>query len=168
MANDTSITVRGWAGGDPTLYINSKGNGADNSKLSTTIVNVGVTPRIFKRDLGEFINGDTAWYSVRCYGSLAQNVAVSVKKGMPVLVRGRLTNKVYTDKNQTSRSSQVILADSLGVDLNMGTVNYEKNKKRNNGTAGIADVSASTEPSVELSAETGMDGVEIENECLVK
>lgn len=126
MANDTSITVRGWAGAKPTLYINSQTQGKKISKISTTVLNVGVTPRNYNRQTGDFQDGDTTWYSVRCYGALARNVAISIQKGTPVLVRGKLTTRSYQDKNGTDRQAQVIIADSLAIDLNYGVANYVK------------------------------------------
>lgn len=126
MANDTSITVRGWAGAKPTLYINSQTQGQKISKISTTVLNVGVTPRNYNRQTGDFQDGDTTWYSVRCYGALARNVAISVQKGTPVLVRGKLTTRSYQDKTGADRQAQVIIADSLAIDLNYGVANYVK------------------------------------------
>lgn len=126
MANDTSITVRGWAGAKPTLYINSQTQGKKISKISTTVLNVGVTPRNYNRQTGDFQDGDTTWYSVRCYGALARNVAISIQKGTPVLVRGKLTTRSYQDKTGVDRQAQVIIADSLAIDLNYGVANYVK------------------------------------------
>lgn len=126
MANDTSITVRGWAGAKPTLYINSQTQGKKISKISTTVLNVGVTPRNYNRQTGDFQDGDTTWYSVRCYGALARNVAISIQKGTPVLVRGKLTTRSYQDKTGVDRQAQVIIADSLAIDLNYGVANYMK------------------------------------------
>lgn len=126
MANDTSITVRGWAGAKPTLYINSQTQGEKISKISTTVLNVGVTPRNYNRQTGDFQDGDTTWYSVRCYGALARNVAISIQKGTPVLVRGKLTTRSYQDKTGADRQAQVIIADSLAIDLNYGVANYVK------------------------------------------
>lgn len=126
MANDTSITVRGWAGAKPTLYINSQTQGQKISKISTTVLNVGVTPRNYNRQTGDFQDGDTTWYSVRCYGALARNVAISIQKGTPVLVRGKLTTRSYQDKTGADRQAQVIIADSLAIDLNYGVANYVK------------------------------------------
>lgn len=126
MANDTSITVRGWAGAKPTLYINSQTQGKKISKISTTVLNVGVTPRNYNRQTGDFQDGDTTWYSVRCYGALARNVAISIQKGTPVLVRGKLTTRSYQDKTGADRQAQVIIADSLAIDLNYGVANYVK------------------------------------------
>ena len=126
MANDTSITVRGWAGAKPTLYINSQTQGQKISKISTTVLNVGVTPRNYNRQTGDFQDGDTTWYSVRCYGALARNVAISIQKGTPVLVRGKLTTRSYQDKTGVDRQAQVIIADSLAIDLNYGVANYVK------------------------------------------
>lgn len=148
MANDTSITVRGWAGAKPTLYINSQTQGQKISKISTTVLNVGVTPRNYNRQTGDFQDGDTTWYSVRCYGALARNVAISIQKGTPVLVRGKLTTRSYQDKTGADRQAQVIIADSLAIDLNYGVANYVKARGEEISGVEISESSAADSSAV--------------------
>ncbi|WP_270975169.1 single-stranded DNA-binding protein [Trueperella sp.] len=119
--NDTIVTIRGWVGGAP-RYFPPDENGAG----AATIVNVGVTPRYFSRAHSEFRKGVTTWYSVRCYGSLAKNAATSLHKGTPVLVRGRLTQRMWADRDGVARTSLVIHADSVGVEISTGMANFVK------------------------------------------
>lgn len=165
MANDTSITVRGWAGAKPTLYINSQTQGKKISKISTTVLNVGVTPRNYNRQTGDFQDGDTTWYSVRCYGALARNVAISIQKGTPVLVRGKLITRSYQDKTGVDRQAQVIIADSLAIDLNYGVANYVKARgevKEEVASAAVDQVaSAAADPVAGIIAGEEISGAEI-------
>lgn len=124
MTNETTITIRGWAGSKPKMYVNSSDDGT--VKQATTIFNVGVTPRSFNKREGVYQDGRTMWYSVRCYGNLARNVSLSIGKGYPVLVRGRLLNHFFTGKSGEERNSAVIMADSIGIELNSGTASYAK------------------------------------------
>ncbi|MDR6939163.1 single-stranded DNA-binding protein [Arcanobacterium hippocoleae] len=127
--NETVITIRGWAGAAPTLYRNesttSHGTGGNVSRASA-VLNVGVTPRNFSRKSGQYEDGETAWYSVRSFGKLAENVAACVQKGAPLLVRGKLTARSFQAKDGTTRINQVIIADAIGIELNSGTATYQR------------------------------------------
>lgn len=117
MSNETQVTIRGYAGADPTVFTNDNGR-------PTVIVNVGVHSRNFRADTNEYVNGPTTWYAVRTYGRLASHVARSVRKGTPVLVRGRLHTRTWTDRSDTERTESVITADGFGIDLNSGTASF--------------------------------------------
>ncbi|MBM7825724.1 single-strand DNA-binding protein [Arcanobacterium pluranimalium] len=129
MSNETTITVRGWAGNDPIIYSNSDSADGNQTRISTVVVNVGVTARIFSRKSGQFEDGNTTWYSVRCYGSLARNVSMCVHRGTPLLVRGRLVTRSYVDKEGVTRTSNIIMADSVGIDLNNGIASFVKSSQ---------------------------------------
>lgn len=126
--NDTVITIRGWAGADPTIYHNDRGNeqlGNHSSAANVSaVVNVGVTARHYNRQTGQYYDGETAWYSVRTFGRLAENVAVCVHKGTPVLVRGKLTSRSFQGRDGMTKTSQVIIADALGIEISAGTASY--------------------------------------------
>lgn len=129
MSNETTITVRGWAGNDPIIYSNSDSADGNQTRISTVVVNVGVTARIFSRKSGQFEDGNTTWYAVRCYGSLARNVSMCVHRGTPLLVRGRLVTRSYVDKEGVTRTSNIIMADSVGIDLNNGIASFVKSSQ---------------------------------------
>ena len=107
MSNETYLTVRGYAGADPTLF----SNGASGR---TAVLRVGVTARTRNRETGKYEDGRTAWYSVRCYGDLGENVALTIRKGAPVLVRGKLVQRRWEGNDRVERTDLVIVADSLG------------------------------------------------------
>lgn len=126
MANDTIVTLRGWVGADPTVFKNTISPDGEVTARTTTILRLGVTPSYFNRMKGGYEDGTTAWYSIRTYGPLADNVGASIRKGTPIIVRGRLIQRNYTDKDGNDRSEQVVLADAVGVDLNTGTASFVK------------------------------------------
>ena len=126
MANETIVTLRGWAGAKPTIYTNTVTNEGEIIKRNATVLRLGVTPSYFNRRTDAFEHGQTVWYSVRSYGALAENVAQSVESGTPLLVRGRLTQKFYTDKTGVERTDLVVLADTIAVDLNTGVTRWQK------------------------------------------
>ena len=122
MSNETLITIRGYVGGDPIVFENDSGR-------TTAVTRVGVTARNFDRRTGAFTDGATSWYSVRSYGELSENVAKCIQKGTPVIVRGRLSPRQWTDKDGNIKNDNVIVADSLGIDLNTGCANFVKTKR---------------------------------------
>lgn len=126
MANDTIIAVRGWAGSDPMMYQHRDSETGKDTHISSAMVSVGVTARNYNRHTNKFEDGQTTWYSVRCFGALAHNVGISVHKGAPLLIRGRFMAKHYTDKDGIERTSQQIIADSVAIDLNNMVATYVK------------------------------------------
>jgi len=122
MSNETYLTVRGYAGADPTLF----SNGASGR---TAVLRVGVTARTRNRETGKYEDGRTAWYSVRCYGDLGENVALTIRKGAPVLVRGKLVQRRWEGNDRVERTDLVIVADSLGLELTTVAANYAKSRR---------------------------------------
>lgn len=126
MFNDTIVSVRGWAGADPTIYHSTDPQtGADN-QISVATVNLGVTGRSYNRQVKAYEDGPTTWYQVRCYGALAKHVEQSVRKGAPLLVRGSLRIREYNDKQGQKRTALQIMADSVAIDLNVMVASYNK------------------------------------------
>ena len=119
MYNDTRISVRGYVGGEPDVYDNENGGQA-------IVFSVGVTARSWNRQENRMKDGETAWYSVRCYGDLGQNVVASIGKGTPVMVRGRLATRAWKDQSGTAHTRHVIVADAVGIDLNTGTAQFSR------------------------------------------
>ena len=72
------------------------------------------TPRLRRGD--EWVDGQTLWCTVRCYGNLAKGVQ-SLRSGDPAVVVGQWRHEEWTDENGVVRSTQVLLADSVGPDL---------------------------------------------------
>ncbi len=117
MSNETYITVRGYVGSVPAIF------GSDPQRC-TVVIRVGVTARRFNREAEEYTNGETAWYSVRCYGTLGQHVVKSIHRGTPVLVRGRLVPRIWADKDGVQRTEFNILADAVGIELSTGIAHF--------------------------------------------
>ncbi len=106
MANETFITVRGNVAKDPERRETRNGSWARFS--------MGVTSRV-RGDDG-YVDRPTQWFEIRVYGTQADNVARSVAKGSPVLVRGELRTDTWQAEGET-RSMQYIRADTVALDL---------------------------------------------------
>ncbi|WP_124039747.1 single-stranded DNA-binding protein [Neoactinobaculum massilliense] len=146
MVNDTVVTVRGYAGADPVVYDNGE-------RGKVTQINVGCTPRLYSRSAKQFKDGSTTWYTVRCYGRLGKNAASSVRRGHPVLVRGRLSPQTWTDKDGHEHVRLTVLADSLGVELTTGIVAFTKTHEDGAASASVSEQANDTAESNEAEAQ---------------
>lgn len=122
MANDTIVTIRGFAGSAVTLYNNNDGS-------RTATVNVGVTSSYFSPTSQSYEEGQTVWYSLRARGSLATNMAASVKTGTPLLARGKLTERTWVGDNGQTNTRLTLAVDSVGIDLNTGEAHFVRVKQ---------------------------------------
>lgn len=118
MINETLVTLQGWLGNDPTL------RQAGESLVSS--FRVGCTPRRFHRASGAWVDGDTQWYTVSAWRSLAQNCARSLTCGDPVVVHGRLAARTYVNKDQVEVTTYEVEALLVGHDLSRGTSAFTK------------------------------------------
>jgi single-strand DNA-binding protein len=119
--NDTLITFCGWVGSEVTL--SDVGNGAQVASFR-----VGSTPRRYRN--GQWEDGPTAWYTVKAWRGLALHVHESVRQGDPVLVQGRLVSDVWERGDGTTSTRYVVVASSVGHDLNRGTSVFSKSLRR--------------------------------------
>ena len=73
--------------------------------------------------------------SVKCWGKLANNVAVCLRKGEPVVVMGRVQVRTYEAKNGTERLSVDVYASSIGYDLARGVARFLRIRPSSGETA---------------------------------
>lgn len=122
MVNEIEVTIRGHVGHDPSLVTGT-------GKQSFLRLNVASTPRVRSRE-GEWGDGATQWFAVKCFGEFAEHVAHSVRKGDAVLVRGRLEHEEYQTRDGEDRWTAVIVADAFGPDLRMATAHVSRASRR--------------------------------------
>jgi single-strand DNA-binding protein len=89
-----------------------------------TDLRVGATPRVQDRVTNEWRDGDTSYFNVSCWRRLGENVRASLRKGDPVMVKGKFRSRTFTDKNGVIRNVIDIMADTVGHDMNRGVANY--------------------------------------------
>ncbi|WP_022868888.1 single-stranded DNA-binding protein [Schaalia vaccimaxillae] len=110
MAGETVITVIGNLTADPELRWTPSG-------AAVADFTVASTPRTFDRASGEWRDGDTLFMRCSVWRDMAENVAESLRKGMRVIVQGRLTQRSY-DTNQGERRTVVEMqVDEVGPSL---------------------------------------------------
>jgi single-strand DNA-binding protein len=117
MSQGGYVTLVGFVAQDPIQRPTKNG-------VLVTDLRVGATPRVQDRVTNEWRDGDTSYYDVSCWRRLGDNVRASLRKGDPVMVKGKFRSRTFTDKNGVSRTVIDIVADTVGHDLNRGVVNY--------------------------------------------
>lgn len=94
-----------------------------NTNLS---MRVAWTPRYQDRVTGEWVDGITSYATVICWRRLATHAAICLRKGDPVIVKGRLTVRPYTGKDGMPRISVEVEATSIGHDLSRGVAQFAR------------------------------------------
>jgi single-strand DNA-binding protein len=115
--NEAQVIVTGNLANKPSLGTTPAGASVANMRL-------GYTPRRYDRESGQWVDGQTSWVTVKCWRKLADNVAMCLNKGDPVMVKGALQVRPYTDKDGNPRLGVEILASAVGHDLNRGVTHF--------------------------------------------
>lgn len=107
---DSTVTLQGWVGTEVNYRETSVGRVAS--------FRVGCTPR-YRRE-GIWVDGETTWYTVNAWRTLALHVLESVKRGDAVVVHGRLRADTWRKDDGSESMTLVVDAHSIGHDLNRG------------------------------------------------
>ena len=110
MAGDTVITVVGNLIADPVLRWTQAG-------ASVADFTVASTPRTYDRNAGEWRDGGTLFMRCSVWRDTAENVAESLRKGMRVIVQGRLTQRSYDTQQGERRTVVELQVDEVGPSL---------------------------------------------------
>jgi single-strand DNA-binding protein len=128
MINDAQIVLAGFVASAPSFRRTTRGT-------STASLRVAYTPRHINRDTGEWADGETSFVTVLCWRTLADNVAMCLRKGEPVLVKGRLRVRPFQDKQGASRIAVEVDAQSVGHDLTRGVAHFSRTHRAAGETA---------------------------------
>src|SRR6266496_3801983 len=160
VMNEAQVTMIGYVASTPKLFKTKGGRFVANMR-------VGVTPRLHDKETGQWSDGDTSYMTVTCWRSLATNAAACLRKGDPIVVKGRMRVRQYDDKDGNQRLVVEVDASTLGHDLTRGVAHFLRTK-RSPGDAPAAvggerpaagwSGAAQQEPEPELDPATGPDG----------
>ncbi|MCX7539177.1 single-stranded DNA-binding protein [Corynebacterium antarcticum] len=107
-----SFTLTGNIGADPTYHGVNERNGVTKFRLCANRRRPG------DRE-GTWIDYDTLWIEVQCWGRLAEHARRCLRKGMSVVVVGTAILETWTDADTDSNRSRIVLrASHIGPDLN--------------------------------------------------
>jgi single-strand DNA-binding protein len=118
--NETFVTLSGWLGNDVSLR--------QAAGVPVAGFRVASTPRRFQRSTQTWEDGDTQWYSVNAWRALAENCEQSLRRGDSVVVHGKLSAHVWTNKAGLEVTTFEVEAAFVGHDLNRGTSEFLRRK----------------------------------------
>jgi single-strand DNA-binding protein len=127
MASDNQITIVGNLTDDPELRYTANGAAVANFRVahSTRIRDAA----------GNWTDGDTSFFTVNCWRSLAENAAESLTRGTRVVVTGRLKQRSWENQEGEKRTVVEIEADELGPSLRWATARVEKTSRSSSGSS---------------------------------
>ncbi len=132
---DTYMTIVGHVVDAPRMRMTKSGHAVTNFRVAST-------SRRFDREHQRWVDNATLYVNITCWRAMAENVALSLHKGQPVLVTGRYYSREY-EINETVRVSYELEANAVGHDLSRGTSEFCK----------------ITRPSVSANVEIDDDGI---------
>jgi single-strand DNA-binding protein len=156
MSQGGYVTLVGFVAQDPIQRPTKNG-------ALVTDLRVGATPRMQDRLTNEWRDGDTSYYNVSCWRRLGENVRASLRKGDPVMIKGKFRSRTFTDKNGVTRTVIDIIADTVGHDMNRGVANYIRQPR---SAAADADPAAETPQDMTDDREPSEDRDMIDDEAL--
>jgi single-strand DNA-binding protein len=139
MFNEALVTVTGYVATEPSYR--TLGDG-----VPVLSMRVGWTRRRRDSATGEWSDGNTSFVTVTCWRKLAENLSKCLRKGDPVVLRGRLDVRTYVNKQGERRIAVDVDAASLGHDLNRGVANFQRTLPSAGRTAEEAAAAGASSP----------------------
>ncbi len=113
MYETAVLTVAGNVVADPKV----SGSAASPDRVTFRVVS---NRRRRDPETGEWKQVGEFGINVVCWRRLARGVAQALRRGDPVVVQGRVTERKYTDENQQAHWLTELTADFVGHDLSQG------------------------------------------------
>lgn len=123
---DNTITLVGNLTRDPELRFTTGGRAVAQFGLAVN--------RRYQQN-GEW-QDQTSYFNIVAWGTLGENVAASVTKGMRVVVSGRLEQREYQTREGDKRTAIEINADEVGPSLRWATASVERTPRGEGGQRG--------------------------------
>jgi single-strand DNA-binding protein len=151
--NEIQVTLRGNVATEPRHVRFDDGNTVTSFRLASTV-------RRYDRGLQEWVDRGTTYVNVNCRRAMAANAATSVRKGQPLVVTGKLTER-YWSANGRSGQTLEIQAEGLGHDLSYGTSQFARivRAERITSLTDVSDLPVLDEPH---DADEGLDRGDVE------
>ncbi len=134
MAATSTTTIIGNLTRDPEIRYTRDGQ-------ATTQLGVAVNRRWQNRDSHEWEEA-VSFFDVVCWRDLAENVALSLVKGIRVVVTGRLEQRSWENEEGERRTKVEIVADEVGPSLRFATADVLRVERH--AMAGAAGVAGGT------------------------
>jgi len=122
MRTEIPVTIEGNLTGDPE-------SGRSDSDVQYARFSVAVNDRRFNEDTKQWEDGNTIYHPVVVFNDQARHIVDSLSKGDSVVVVGKLRFGTYTDKEDHTRETRDIIADTVGASLRFATVSVQRAPK---------------------------------------
>ena len=121
MIHEAQVHLAGYVATEPRF----KKVAGDTSSVR---LRVAYTARRRDKETGEWGDGPTSFVNIQCWRTLADNVSMSVHKGEPVLITGRLQIRRFEDAEGAPRTAVEVEASSVGHDLTRGVARFSRSR----------------------------------------
>jgi single-strand DNA-binding protein len=125
MASENQVVIVGNLTDDPELRYTPAGAAVANFRVAVN--------RRTRDESGQWKDGETSFFRVNAWRSLAENVAESLTRGSRVVVSGRLRSRSWENPEGETRSAVEIEADEIGPSLRWATAKVEKTQRSSGG-----------------------------------
>lgn len=126
---DAYVTVVGNITSDPELRFMPNGD----ARASFTVAQ---NSRKFDRETNQWVDGDSTFFDCTVWRAYAENVADSLKKGMRVVVHGKLQVRNYETREGEKRTAVQINVEEVGPSLRYATAQVTKTSNNSGGGGG--------------------------------
>ena len=119
MAGETIVTVVGNLTADPEMRYTQNGQAVAGFTIAST-------PRTFDRQKNEWVDGEALFLRCSIWRDYAENVSISLTKGMRVIAQGRLKQRSYEDKEGNKRTVVEMEVDEIGPSLRYAQASVQR------------------------------------------
>ena len=124
MAGEATLTIVGNLTADP--EIRTIGTGATVANFT-----VASTPRVWNRQTNQYEDGQALFMRCSAWRDMAGHIAQSLKKGVRVIVTGRLQQRSYQAQDGSNRTIVELQVDEIGPSLRYAVAAVAKQFKSN-------------------------------------
>lgn len=114
------ITIEGNIATDPEFRL------SQGAQIPVLNFRVAVNDRRFDQAKQQWVDTKPVFHNIAVFNGLAQNAADTLRKGMQVIVTGKLTNNSWTDDAGATHYRVDVIASNIGVGLMFATATVTK------------------------------------------
>jgi single-strand DNA-binding protein len=146
-AGDTQITIAGNLVEDPELRFTPAGQPVAKFRVAST-------PRYMDKSTNEWKDGDSLFLTCNVWRQAAENAAETLRRGMRVIVSGRLRQRSYETKEGEKRTVYEVEVDDVGPSLRNASAKVTKAVRSGPGDGASAGARPSGGPGGASGAES--------------